>query len=516
MGAAPLAGSGIGERAPRPETRLRSRLVSASPSPALPSHVDVVIVGAGLSGVAAAYHLQTSCPTKSYTILESRERLGGTWDLFQYPGIRSDSDMYTLGFSFRPWKNPKAIADGPAILAYIRETAEAYGIDRHIRYRQRVVAASWSSEASRWTVTVRDEPTGEERMLTAGFLFSCAGYYDYEGGFTPDFAGRERFQGRVVHPQAWTPDVDYEGKRVVVIGSGATAVTLVPELAKRAAHVTMLQRSPTYIVSRPARDPVADWLRERLPEQSAYDVTRWKNVLLSMAMYSWCRKAPRHAKKALVGLVKKELGGAGDADTNFTPAYAPWDQRLCLVPDGDLFEAVRGGRAEVVTDHIDTFTERGLRLRSGRELEADLVVTATGLRLKLLGGVRLEVDGRALEAPEHMVYKGIMVSEVPNFALAVGYTNASWTLKCELTCEYVCRLLNHMDAKGFRSCRPRAPTPDVKQEPLIDFSSGYVRRAIDSFPRQGSRTPWKLYQNYALDLVTLRHAKLDDGVLAFG
>jgi monooxygenase len=481
------------------------------------SHFDVLIVGAGLSGIGAAYHLQANRPGKTYAILEGRERLGGTWDLFQYPGIRSDSDMYTLGYSFRPWTDSQSIADGPSILKYVRETAEAYGIDRHIRYGHRVEHARWSSPDSRWTVTVRTTTaTGSSTIeLTCNFLMTCAGYYDYDAGYTPEFEGRERFRGRVVHPQKWTPDIDYAGKRVVVIGSGATAVTLVPTLAKQAAHVTMLQRSPTYIVSIPGRDKVANWLRERIPSESAYAVTRWKNVLTSMALYNYCRRYPDRAKKLLVGFVRKQVGESTDVDAHFTPSYKPWDQRVCLVPDGDLFKAIRSGSATVVTDHIASFTEKGLLLRSGEELEADLVVTATGLTLKFMGGVQIEVDGKPVDPASTMAYKGMMCSDVPNLALALGYTNASWTLKCDLTCEYVCRLLNHMDEHGHTQCVPRRNDPAVKEEPLLDFSSGYVQRTIDKFPRQGSFAPWKLYQNYALDMVTLRHSPIADGAMEF-
>lgn len=478
-------------------------------------HVDVLIVGAGISGIGAAYHLQKHCPRRSYVILEGRPRLGGTWDLFQYPGIRSDSDMYTLGYSFRPWTQPKAIADGPAILTYLRETAEAYGIDRKIEYGRRVERAAWSSEHARWTVDVLEVETNTRTRYTCNFLFVCAGYYDYESGHTPEIPGRERFAGRVVHPQHWTKDVDYDGKRVVVIGSGATAVTLVPELAKRAAHVTMLQRSPTYVVSIPARDVVADWLREHLPAETAYALTRWKNVLLSMAFYNYSRRFPEHAARGMIRFVKKAVGHDVDVERHFTPSYKPWDQRVCLVPDGDLFETLRSGRASVVTDQIEAYTERGLKLRSGAELEADLVVTATGLRLKFLGGLSLEVDGKTVDPSKTMAYKAMMCSDVPNLALAIGYTNASWTLKCDLTCEYVCRLLNHMERHGYTQCCPRRNDPALREEPLIDFSSGYVQRSIAEFPKQGSFAPWKVYQNYALDLVTLRHAPLEDGAMEF-
>ncbi len=477
-------------------------------------HLDVLIVGAGLSGIGAAYHLQKNCPDRSYAILEGRETLGGTWDLFRYPGIRSDSDMYTLGYSFRPWTNPKAIADGPSILAYVRDTAEAYGIDKKIRYRRRVERASWSSRDARWTVEARDTETGEIVRLTCKFLFMCAGYYDYDAGYTPEFPGRERFRGQIVHPQLWTPDIDYTGKRVVVIGSGATAVTLVPSLAERAAHVTMLQRSPTYIVSVPERDRIADWMRERLPIGSAYALTRWKNVLFSMAFFAYCRRFPEQAKKFLVGQVHKAMGNTVDVGTHFTPTYKPWDQRVCLVPDGDLFKSLRDGRASVVTDHIETFTEKGIRLRSGQELEADLIVTATGLKLKFLGGLQLEVDGQRVDPAKTMTYKGMMCSDVPNLAFAIGYTNASWTLKVDLTSEYVCRLLNHMRDHGFTTCVPRRD-PSVSEAPLMDFTSGYVQRALADLPRQGSVAPWKLYQNYAFDMMTLRRARLNDGALEF-
>jgi cation diffusion facilitator CzcD-associated flavoprotein CzcO len=478
-------------------------------------HFDALIIGAGISGIGAGYHLQTECPRRTYAILEGRNTLGGTWDLFRYPGIRSDSDMYTLGYSFRPWTSPKAIADGPSILKYLRETAEAYGIDRHIRFEHRVVRASWSSREARWTVFVHRGEAREEDRFTCNFLFVCAGYYDYEGGYTPEFAGIEQFRGRVVHPQKWTSDVDYEGKRVIVIGSGATAVTLVPELAKSAAHVTMLQRSPTYIVSRPAEDVIANWLRDHLPGKIAYGISRWKNVLLGMTFYGMSRRAPRFMRKLITDEVRRQLGSRYDVDKHFSPHYDPWDQRMCLVPDGDLFQAIKNGRASIVTDHIETFTERGIRLRSGEELEADLVVTATGLVLKVLGGVELTVDEERVDLSKTMSYKGMMYTDVPNLASCIGYTNASWTLKCDLTCAYVCRLLNHMEKHGYRRCTPRVNDPSVTAEPWIDFSSGYVRRSIHLFPKQGSRAPWRLYQNYALDTLSLGYLPVEDGSMEF-
>jgi monooxygenase len=478
-------------------------------------HLDVLVIGAGISGIAAGYHLQTKCPRKSYAILESRGAIGGTWDLFRYPGIRSDSDMYTLGYSFRPWMGERAIADGPSILAYVRETARAYGIDAKIRFGHRIVGASWSEERATWTVEVERKDTGETQHISCNFLLVCAGYYDYDEGHTPDFPGIERFLGRVVHPQKWTDDIRYDGLRVIVIGSGATAVTLVPELAKRAAHVTMLQRSPTYVISLPAVDGIAARLNAALPSKAAYGAVRWKNVLLGMAFYNFCRKFPDQAKRLITARVKEELGGDFDVATHFNPRYRPWDQRVCLVPDGDLFRSIKSGKAEVVTDRIETFTATGLMLESGRSIEADLVVTATGLKLRFLGGMRLTVDGRDVRPESTMNYKGAMLSEVPNMAMTFGYTNASWTLKCDLTCEYVTRVLNYMERGGHRRCVARRKDPSVREEPLIDFSSGYIQRALADAPKQGSKAPWKLYQNYALDIAWLRYGAVDDGVLEF-
>ncbi|HMJ36208.1 MAG TPA: NAD(P)/FAD-dependent oxidoreductase [Baekduia sp.] len=478
-------------------------------------HVDVLIVGAGLSGIGAGVHLQANCPDKTYAILEGREASGGTWDLFRYPGIRSDSDMFTLGYSFRPWREAKAIADGPSILQYVRETARDHGVDRHIRFNHRVVRAEWRSSDARWTVEVDRGDTGETVQLTCGFLFTCSGYYRYDEGYTPDFPGIERFAGRIVHPQHWPEDLDYAGRRVVVVGSGATAVTLVPAMAEQAEHVTMLQRSPSYVLALPGKDPIADVLRRLLPARVAYPIVRWKNVAITTAFFQLSRRLPKVAKALIRKGVEKQLPPGYDIDTHFTPRYDPWDQRVCLVPDGDLFAAISRGSASVATDRIDTFTETGLRLVSGAELEADVIVTATGLNMLALGGMQLVVDGREVVLPETLGYKGMMLSDVPNFAVALGYTNASWTLKCDLTCEYVCRLLNHMDRHGFRQVTPRNHEPSLPTEPFIDLKAGYVQRSIDQFPRQGLKAPWRLHQKYARDTAALRFGTLDDGALEF-
>jgi cation diffusion facilitator CzcD-associated flavoprotein CzcO len=475
--------------------------------------LDVVIVGAGLSGIAAAHWLQTSCPTKTFALLEARDAIGGTWDLFRYPGIRSDSDMYTLGYSFRPWRDAKAIADGPSILKYIRDTASEEGIDRKIRFRTKLVRADWSSDAARWNLTL--DEAGTERTLTCRFLYFCSGYYDYAAGYTPEFTGRERYRGRVIHPQHWPSDATWDGKRVVVIGSGATAITLVPELAERAAHVTMLQRSPSYLLNVPERDKFADFVRDNLPEKPAHAIARWKNVLVGMAFFNACRRFPERAQRFLTKQVKDQLGPAFDP-THFTPRYAPWDQRMCFVPDADFFAAMKAGKASIVTDVIETFTERGLRLASGTELEADVVVTATGFKVQLLGGAAITIDGAAPSMRDVVVYKGMMFSGIPNFAIAVGYTNASWTLKAELTSRWVCRVLNHMDAHRYVKVVPRVDARAAEKMPLLDFSSGYVQRAAAGLPQQGTKAPWRLYQNYVLDLFTLRAGKIEDPALEFG
>ncbi len=483
-------------------------------------HFDALIVGAGLSGIGAAFHLQQDCPKKSYAILEGRDAIGGTWDLFRYPGIRSDSDMHTMGYSFRPWTNPKAIADGPAIRDYICDTAREAGIDRNIRFNHWVKRASFSSQDARWTVEAVRNPGApgaapEVVRFTCNFLIMCSGYYRYESGYTPEFPGVERFKGRIVHPQKWPQDLDYTGKRIIVIGSGATAVTLVPAMAATAAHVTMLQRSPTYVVSRPEQDAIANWLRRHVPERLAYGLTRWKNVLLGMLLFQMSRRRPATIKEFVLKGVREHLGPDYDVGKHFTPRYNPWDQRMCLVPDADLFQVIKQGRASVVTDHIDTFTETGIKLKSGEELAADVIVTATGLVLELLGGMEVSVDGRPIELGKSLSYKGMMYSDVPNLASCFGYTNASWTLKADLTCAYICRLLNFMDERGFVQATPRNHDPDMQTQPALDFSSGYVQRGIARFPRQGVRAPWKLYQNYALDILSLKFGSVEDEAMEF-
>lgn len=486
-------------------------------------HLDVLIVGAGLSGISAAYHVQTRCPTRSYAILEGRGAMGGTWDLFRYPGVRSDSDMHTLGYRFRPWLGSKALADGPSILTYIRDTAAEHGIDDKIRFNHRVQRAEWSSADALWTVEVErgraDEPgngvqSGVARF-TCNFLYMCSGYYDYAKGHTPDWPDTERFAGRIIHPQQWPQDLDYGGKRIVVIGSGATAVTLVPALAEQASHVTMLQRSPTYVVARPAEDAFVNRLHRLLPAALVHHVARWKSILEGIYFYNLAQRLPGLTKRSIQRLVREALGPNFDVDTHFNPRYDPWDQRLCLVPDGDLFAAIKRGDASIATDHIERFTETGIRLQSGAELEADIVVTATGLSAKLMSGMTLVVDGHTVELGQTVAYRGAMYSDVPNLALAFGYTNASWTLKCELIAEYVCRLLNYMERHGYDQCTPRRQGLPVADEAAVTLTSGYIQRVRDSIPRQGAQKPWRVYQNYLLDLFNFRWSRLDDGAMEF-
>jgi len=478
-------------------------------------HVDVLIVGAGLSGIGAACRLQTRCPELSFAIVEARDRSGGTWDLFRYPGVRSDSDMFTLGYPFRPWTGAKAIADGPAILDYLRETAREYGIDRRIRFEQRVVRADWSSETASWTVDIERGAAGEPVRMRCGFLFMCSGYFRYSEGYAPAFPGAERFAGRIVHPQQWPEDVAVAGKKIVVIGSGATAVTLVPALAQSAARVTMLQRSPTWMLSRPSEDGLAKGLRRLLPMRAANAVMRWQRLLLGLYFFSLCRRKPDRARRLLLGGVRAWMGPERALEPDFTPRYDPWRQRLCLVPDGDLFRALRDGRAAIATGEIESFTPTGLRLVGGEELPADLIVTATGLTLQAFGGAAISVDGTPVDWPRTLNYKGAMFSDVPNLVSVFGYSNASWTLKSDLIAEYVCRLLTHMASSGMRQATPRNTDPEVGGAPWLDLSSGYVQRSLHLFPQQGSKPPWQLHQNYLRDLVSLRWSRIDDGVLVF-
>jgi len=481
-------------------------------------HVDVVVVGAGLSGIGAGYHLQTMSPDRSYVILEGRDGLGGTWDLFKYPGIRSDSDMHTLGFSFKPWTEAKSIADGPSILQYLKQTVAQFGIDKNIRYGQLVTKAEWSTDDAQWTVTSTNKATGASNTITCSFLFMCSGYYSYKKGHTPEFAGRERFKGTVVHPQDWPTDLDYAGKRVVVIGSGATAVTIVPSMADKAAHVTMLQRSPTYMVSRPDHDVMANRMRKVLPEKMAYNLTRFKNTWRQQLVYNKTRTDPDKVKQLLLGGIKMELGADYDIAKHFTPAYNPWDQRLCLVPNGDFFKSMREGKASVVTDHITSFTETGIQLASGEHLDADIIITATGLELVTLGEMDFFVDGNQVDFAKTWTYKGFAYSDIPNLASTFGYINASWTLRSDLTAEYVCRLLNHMRKKGVAQCTPRLREQDrnMKERPWIDgFSSGYMQRMMHRMPRQGDHEPWINPQNYRRDKKMFKHSPVDDGVMQF-
>ena len=484
----------------------------------VPEHFDVLIIGAGLSGIDAGHHLQKLCPRKTYVILEQRERIGGTWDLFRYPGIRSDSDMLTMGYSFRPWSYPKAISPGDDIRDYITAAARDEGIDRHIRFRHQIRRATWSSQDAKWTVEAmrkasdgRDEPV----TLTCNFLFSCAGYYRYSAGYLPEFPNSARFQGRMVHPQAWPQDLDYSGKRVLIIGSGATAVTLLPAMAKTAGHVTMLQRSPTYIIAAPEKDRIANWLRRVLPAMWAYKLSRWKNLGFLTLFYRLSRRYPNFIKKLLLKRAQDSLGADFDVATHFTPRYNPWEQRLCLIPDADMFEAIKAERASVVTDQIETFTEKGIRLKSGGELEADIIITATGLVMQSFGGADIRVDGQRVDPGKALAYKGVMLSGVPNLASVFGYINASWTLKADLICNYVCRLLNVMDKKGVCQVTPRSGDETAVAPFVENFSSGYIQRALANWPKQGSKAPWRVYQNYFRDVFSLKWSSIDDGALVF-
>ncbi|WAJ45143.1 NAD(P)/FAD-dependent oxidoreductase [Mycobacterium sp. Aquia_216] len=477
-------------------------------------HLDVVIVGAGISGVSAAWHLQNRCPTKSYAILERRDDLGGTWDLFKYPGIRSDSDMFTLGFRFKPWRSAKSIAEGADIKAYINETVDENGIDRHIRYRHRVVSGDWSDADNRWTLTVEND--GQQRDITCSFLFACTGYYNYDEGYSPTFPGAEDFEGTIVHPQHWPADLDHTDKKIIVVGSGATAITLIPALVNSGSgHVTMLQRSPTYIGSLPSVDPFAEHANRLLPPRLAHLANRWKAIAFSTFQYQLARKRPAYMRNLLMTMAQRRLPKGYDVEKHFGPKYNVWDQRLCLAPDADFFRTIRHGKADVVTDTIDRFTKTGIKLTSGEELQADIIVTATGLNMQLLGGVRPTRNGEAFDLTSLMTYKGCMFSGVPNFIITFGYTNASWTLKADLVSEFGCRLLNHMDANGFETVEPVRPGNDVDELPFMDFNPGYFQRSAHLLPKSGSRAPWRLRQNYLFDMRTIRRGKIDDEGLQF-
>jgi len=476
-------------------------------------HKDIIIVGAGISGIAAGYNLQKSCPDKSFAILEGREALGGTWDLFKYPGVRSDSDMHTLGFRFRPWIHKKAIADGPSILKYLNETVDDYNLREKITYNQKVIASNWVSDSSIWELTVDDN--GQEISMSCNFLFLCGGYYSYDKPYMPDFPGMDAFNGRVIHPQFWDESLDYSNKKVVVIGSGATAVTLVPAIAESAKQTTMLQRSPSYVISAPAEDSWNNALNKIFPVKFTYFVIRWKNILRTIIGFYLSRKYPERIKERLINLVREELGQDFDVEKHFTPSYKPWDQRMCLVPDGDLFSAIKDNRANVVTDTIDTFTPTGILLNSGNEIEADIVISATGIELNALNDINVSVDGLKVEANRKLSYKGMMLSGVPNLAISFGYVNSSWTLRADLTCEYVCRLINTMDKEGCAACSPEEDLNALVEDDYIDFTSGYVQRALDRLPKQGKKSPWRNYQNYLLDIFYVRLFSIKDSTLRF-
>lgn len=475
---------------------------------------DVVVVGAGLSGIGAAFHLQDKCPEMSFTVLEGRSAIGGTWDLFRYPGIRSDSDMYTFGFSFFPWKNPQSIADGPSILKYINETVDAFDLRKHIKFNKKVVESSWDSESKTWTVEIHDSQTESSEKIECKFLFMCSGYYNYEHGYEPEFPNINNFKGVKIHPQKWDETLDYTDKEIVIIGSGATAVTLLPKLAEKAKKVTMLQRSPTYIMNLPQEDAVANFLKKVLPSQTAHQVSRWKNILIGLGLYQVSRKFPNFVKNVLKKGIKKQLGEQYE-DKHFSPKYNPWDQRLCLVPDNDLFLSLKSGKSQIVTDTIKTFTENGIVLDSGETLNADIIITATGLDVQLFGGMKLSVDGKKIDTSQIHAYKGVMFSGIPNFAVSIGYTNASWTLKCDLNCFFVTRVLNYMKEQNFSTCVPEFDHENLKTERLLDFDANYILRAEKVLPKQGSKAPWKVYQNYVKDVFTLKYGSITDKYLVY-
>ena len=478
-------------------------------------HFDVLIIGAGVSGIGMACHLKRECPGKSFAILERRQSLGGTWDLFRYPGIRSDSDMFTFGYNFRPWTGGKVLADGASIKNYLAETAREHDVERHIRFGLAVKTADWSGVDKCWKLSALNEATGETEHYTANFMVGCTGYYNYDQGYKPDFPGENDFRGQIVHPQHWPEDLDYAGKKVVVIGSGATAITLVPTMAEKASHVTMLQRSPTYLMPLPSTDKVSLALQKILPERTAYRLTRARNISISRFLYLRSRRSPKFMRRLFLGIIKRKVGDTADM-RHFTPDYNPWDQRLCVVKDGDLFQAMKAGKASIATDHIDRFTETGIRLKSGEELEADIIIPATGLDIQMLGGMDLVVDGHPVTLRDKVIYKNVMVEGVPNAGMIFGYTNISWTLKADIAAEYLCRLFNHMDSKGQSVCIPRDTGDSRAGDTMMGgLDSGYIRRADDKLPRQGTHGPWKVSQNYLEDVKTLRFEPIEDGYLEF-
>ncbi len=479
------------------------------------NHYDIIIIGAGLSGIGAACHFSMNCPDKSYVLFEGRNNIGGTWDLFKYPGIRSDSDMHTFSFKFKPWTYNKTISDASTIMQYLQETVDEYKIKEKIKFNHFMTEISWSSEDNKWTIKGTDNSKNEPVISTCNFIMLCTGYYDYEKGYTPDFKGLESYKGQFIHPQKWTDDINYENKEVIVIGSGATAVTLIPTMAKKTKHITMLQRSPTYILSRPLHDPFAKFVHKIMPNKMAHFFSRWKNILLSMYLYRASKKNPDAVRKFIKGQAKKVLGPDYDVDTHFNPKYNPWDERLCAIPDNDLFNTIKENKCTVITDHIETFTEEGIKLKSGKELKADLIVSATGLNIKIAGGMEITVDGKKMELGKLINYKGLMLQDIPNLVAIIGYTNASWTLKADLVCEYTCRLLKHMDKNGYSSCAPSLKGEDTEMSPVIDFTSGYIQRGMAKMPKQGKEFPWRLHQSYVKDMVNLKYKKIDDRYLVF-
>jgi monooxygenase len=479
------------------------------------TYFDTIIIGAGISGISAAHYMQTDCPNKTYTILEGRKNIGGTWDLFRYPGIRSDSDMYTFGFAFKPWINPKIIAPREDIIQYLGETVIEEGIDKHIQFEHKLLSASWSSETATWSLQVLTPDSANPTIFTCSFLSLCMGYYDYENGYTPIFAGKEDFKGSIIHPQKWDETLDYDNKKIVVIGSGATAMTMIPNLAKKAAHVTLLQRSPTYVVAQPDVDNWAVWINKILPRKMAHRINRFRRILFQRFSYAFSRVFPETMKKVLRKMLIEELGKEFDVDKHFNPSYNPWDQRLCLLPNGDLFEALRSKKASVVTDHIEKFTENGIKLVSGEFLEADIIVTATGLNAQLFNNIEFKIDGEPIDFTKKVCYKSVMFDGIPNMTYAFGYTNASWTLKCDMTNQYTCRLINYMEKNGYKQCMPIQNDPDMVLKPFFDFNPGYIMRVIDKLPKMGDKKPWKIEQNYFYDKKMFEKSVLDDGILSY-